>query len=304
MNMVTQKSMSPRAWGELALLALIWGGSFLANAVMLREIGVVTIVAWRVGLAVLVLWLWVWLRGLDVPRGAGIWAAMLAMGVLNNVIPFSLITWGQQHIASGLASILNATTAIFGICVAAIVFADERLTGRRLAGVALGFAGVVLVIGVSALRGFSLASLGQIALLGAALAYACAGSFARRFITGVRPEVASAGMLTGSSLVMVPAAFVLEGVPALDHGAAIWGGIFYISILSTGVAYLLYYRVLAMAGSGNLMLVTLLVAPVAILLGALVLGETLSAQAWGGFALIALGLLVIDGRVLSALDRS
>ena len=301
---VAQKSMSPLAWVQLICLSMIWGASFLSTAVILREVGVVTIVAWRVGLAVLVMWAWVLMRGYRVPRSPAIWAAMLGMGLLNNVIPFSLITWSQQHIPSGLASILNATTAIFGIVIASICFADERLTARRAVGVLLGFFGVALVIGLSALQGFSPTSAGQLAMLGAALSYGLSSAFARRFISGIQPEVAAAGMLTGSTLIIVPAAIALEGVPSFNHSPAVWMGILYISLLSTGVAYLLYYRVLASAGSGNLSMTTLLVAPIAILLGALVLGESLSAQSYAGFACIALGLMIIDGRILRRRART
>ncbi|NUB43002.1 DMT family transporter [Fertoebacter nigrum] len=296
--MVAQKSLSPRAWAELLLLAFIWGGSFLANRLALDELGVFTTVAARVAGACLILWVWVALKGLTVPRSARVWAAFLGMGMLNNVIPFSLITWGQLVIPTGLAAILNASTAILGVLVAAILFRDERLTGRRLAGVGIGFAGVVVVIGPSALLVLDLTSLAQLALLGAALSYACAGAFARVALRGLTPQVAAAGMLTGSTLVAVPLALLLEGAPALHHGPAAWGAVAYLAAVSTAFAYLLYYRVLGMAGAGNLSLVTLLVAPVAIVLGALVLDEALPLRAYAGFALLGLGLLVIDGRVL------
>lgn len=296
--MVAQKSLSPRAWAELLLLALIWGGSFLANRLALDELGVFTTVAGRVAGACVILWVWVALKGLAVPRSPRIWLAFLGMGMLNNVIPFSLITWGQLVIPTGLAAILNASTAILGVLVAAVVFRDERLTGRRLAGVGIGFTGVVVVIGPAALLVLDLTSLAQLALLGAALSYACAGAFARVALRGLTPQVAAAGMLTGSTLVAVPLALLLEGPPALHHGPAIWGALAYLAAVSTAFAYLLYYRVLGMAGAGNLSLVTLLVAPVAIVLGALVLDEALPLRAFAGFALLGLGLLVIDGRVL------
>lgn len=296
--MITQRTLSPRAWAELFLLALIWGGSFLAIRVSLDQIGVFTTVALRVMGAAAVLWVYVLWRGFALPRGPRIWGAFLVMGIFNNVVPFSLITWGELHIPSGLAAILNATTAILGVLLAAAIFADERLSTRKLIGAVLGFAGVVTVIGWDALGGLDLSSLSQIAVLGAAASYAVSANFARAALQGIRPQVAAAGMLTGSSAIMLPLALWRDGVPTFDYVPAVWAGVLYLSLIATACAYLLYYRVLAMAGAGNVGLVTLLVAPIAIVLGAAVLGETLHTAAYLGFALLAAGLLVIDGRVL------
>jgi len=160
--MKTQKSISSQAWGELALLGLIWGGSFLAVRVVLDEVPVITSVLHRTGWAALVLWGVVFARRIPLPRDPAIWGAFLVMGLLNNVIPFGLMAWGQLSIESGLTSILNAATAIFGVIVAALVFADERLTLRKTIGVGLGFAGVVTTIGISTLATFDLRSLAQL----------------------------------------------------------------------------------------------------------------------------------------------
>ncbi|MBB5515817.1 drug/metabolite transporter (DMT)-like permease [Rubricella aquisinus] len=291
------------AWLELSLLALIWGAVFLAVRVALDEVPFVTSVAHRVGWATLALWIIVLIRGEAVPRGWRIWAALLVMGLLNNVIPFSLMAWGQLHIESGLTSILNATTALFGVTVAAMLLPDERLTLRRGAGVVIGFGGVVIVIGPEALSGFDLTSLGQIAVLLGTLSYAFAGVWARKRLGGLPPIVAAAGMLTGSSLIALPAAFILDGTPSFDLMPQTWGAILYYALAATAGAYLLYYRIIARVGSGNLMLVTLIMPPIAITLGALVLGEALTANAFLGFGVIALGLLVLNGRVLSLFKR-
>jgi drug/metabolite transporter (DMT)-like permease len=238
------------------------------------------------------------------PRGAGVWAAFLVMGALNNAIPFTLITWGQLTVPSGLAAIVNAATAVFGVVIAALAFRDEKLTGWRLVGVTLGFAGVATAIGLHNLTALDLTALPQLALVAAAVSYACAAVWARRMLGGLAPQVAAAGMLTGSSLMMVPVAYWHDGVPVLTHGAGTWAALAYLAVLSTAGAYLLYYRVLALAGAGNLSLVTLLTAPVAIAAGALVLGEALPPRAFAGFALIAAGLLVIDGRLMRRKDSA
>ncbi len=297
--MTPQKTLSPRAWSELLLLAAIWGGSFLSNRIALDEVPVLTTVALRVLGAALLLWGYVALRGLALPRRRAVWGAFLVMGLLNNVIPFSLITWGQLSVPSGLAAIVNASTAIFGVLIASLAFRDEILTLRRFGGALIGVTGVALAIGPQVLDALDLTALPQLALVGAAISYACAAVWARKALAGLSPHVAAAGMLTGSSVVMVPAALLADGVPGLAYGAPAWAAIGYLSVIATAGAYLLYYRVLAMAGAGNLSLVTLLTAPVAILLGAVVLSEAIPLHAWVGFGLIAVGLLVIDGRLLA-----
>ncbi|MEO1493718.1 MAG: DMT family transporter [Pseudomonadota bacterium] len=294
----TGTEMSPRAWAELALLSFLWGGTFFSVAIALAEIGPITVVLHRVGWAALILWIIVLARGLPVPRNWSLWGAFLVMGCLNNVIPFTLMSWGQLHIESGLTSIFNAMTAPLGVLVAALLLSDEPLSGRRMAGVALGFAGVVVIIGIDRLGALDLRALGQWAVLAGALSYAFASTWAKMTISGVHPLVAAAGMLTGSTLVMIPMTLMTEGVPSLVLSAATWGAIAYYALCSTALAYLLYYRVLGMAGAGNLMLCTLLIPPVAILLGWAFLDERLPPEAFAGFALIALGLAVIDGRLL------
>ncbi|MBK0328323.1 DMT family transporter [Rhodobacteraceae bacterium F11138] len=295
--MSTQKSISGRAWAELLLLGLIWGGSFLSIRVALNEVPVVTTVLHRTGWAMLLLWGVVWVKRLQIPRDPRIWGAFLVMGMLNNVIPFGLMTWGQLYIETGLTSILNAATAIFGVIVASIVFADERLTLRRLVGVGLGFLGVATAIGLQTFASLDLRSTAQLAVLAGTVSYAFASVWARARLGHLPPQIAAAGMLTGSTLILLPAAVLIDGPIAFDLRPATVLAIAYYALIATAGAYLLYYRVLAMAGSGNLMLVTLLIPPVAILLGAVVLGETLHPQAYAGFALLALGLLILNGTI-------
>jgi drug/metabolite transporter (DMT)-like permease len=291
-----QKSLSPRAWADLFVLALIWGGSFLSIRVALNEMGPLTVVTYRVGLATIILWVYVAWRGLAVPRSRRLWLGFAGMGLLNNAIPFSLMAWGQLHIETGLTAILNAGTAIFGALAAAVFFADERLTLRRAIGTALGFAGVATAIGLDQLGALDPRSLGQLAVIGDTISYALAGVWARKRLAGLPPQIAAAGMLTAATMIIFPAAWIVEGPLPLPRAPETWAAIGYYTVIATALAYMLYYRVLAMAGSGNLMLVTLLVAPVAILLGAVVLDEALPPHAYAGFALLAAGLIVLNGR--------
>lgn len=301
--MTLQKTLTGRAWAELILLAVIWGGSFLSIRIALDEIDPLTSVAHRTGWAMLVLWGVVLAMRLPIPRDPRIWLGFLVMGLLNNVIPFGLMAWGQLYIETGLTSILNAATAIFGVIAAALFFADERMTARKGLGVALGFFGVATAIGLDNFRNFDLRSLAQLAIIAGTISYALAGVWARRFLGGLPPQVAAAGMLTGSTLITLPLAWMVEGPITLALETDTLLAIAYYAVVATAGAYLLYYRVLAMAGSGNLMLVTLLVAPVAITLGAVVRGEALSPNALAGFALLALGLIILDGRIWTRIRR-
>ncbi|OWY06790.1 DMT family transporter [Thioclava sp. IC9] len=289
-------SLTPLAWALLAALALIWGSSFLSNRAALEGAGVFTVVFLRVASGAVLIWAYVALRRLPVPRHPIYLGHFLIMGLLNNAIPFSLIVWGQKHIDSGLASILNASTAIFGALVAAVVFTDERLSARKATGIAVGFAGVVVAIGPDALKGFDLTSAGQLAVLGAALSYGFAGAYARFAIRGLRPEVAAAGMLTGGAIWTLPILLLTEGVPSFDYAPAVWIAMLWLGVGCSALAYLLYYRILAMAGAANLALVTLLIPPVAILAGWAVYGERLGWAEALGFAILALGLMILNRR--------
>lgn len=285
----------------MMLLAMIWGGSFLSIRVALDEITPLTSVAHRTTWAMLVLWAVIAVMRIPLPRDPKIWFSFLVMGLLNNVIPFTLMAWGQLHIESGLTSILNAFTAVVGVVIASLFFADERITLRKGIGVILGFFGVAVAIGLDNFRSFDLRSLAQLAVIGGTVAYAIAGVWARKRLVGMPPQMAAAGMLTGSTVIMLPLVYFIEGPLTFDLQLRTVLAIGYYAIIATAFAYLLYYRVLAMAGSGNLMLVTLLVAPLAITLGAIVLNEKLWANAYLGFGILALGFIILDGRVWKAL---
>jgi drug/metabolite transporter (DMT)-like permease len=221
------------------------------------------------------------------------------MGLLNNVIPFSLIVWGQTQIASGLASILNATMPLFTVLVAHVLTSDDRLTRPRVAGLAIGFAGVVVLIGPEALQGLGGDVLAQLAILAAAITYAFASVFGRRFKRmGIPPLATAAGQVTASTFLLLPVTLLVDRPWSLPMPSAeIWAAILGLALLSTALAYVVFFRILASAGSVNLSLVTFLIPVSAILLGALVLGEQLHATDFLGMALIGGGLICIDGRL-------
>lgn len=292
------RPMPAADWGRLLLLSVLWGGSFFFVGVAVRELPPLTIVTVRVGLAALALLLLLSALGQRLPRDPRVLAAFLGMGLLNNVLPFSLIVWGQGHIGSGLASILNATTPLFTVVAAHALTRDEKATPSKLIGVLLGLAGVVVMIGGAALEGLGAGLLAPLACLAGALSYALAGLFGRRFrALGVSPMATATGQLCASTLVLLPLVLVTERpwtlpLPAPATLAALAG----LALISTAAAYVVYFRILESAGATNLLLVTFLLPVSAVSLGVLVLGEILEPKHIGGMILIGLGLAAIDGR--------
>lgn len=282
----------------LLALAAVWGGSFFFNGIAVWELPVFTIVVFRVALAAIILFIILRLKMERMPASGAIWAAFFGMGLLNNALPFSLIVWGQQHIASGVASILNASTPLFVVIFAHFLTSDERMTGGKLAGVLVGFLGVAVMIGLDALHGLGKNVVAQLMCLAGAVSYACAGIFGRRFrAMDITPMTAATGQLIASSILLLPLAMVIDQpwslpLPSLSAIGALIG----VAAVSTSLAYVLYFRILGTAGATNLLMVTFLIPVSAIVLGTLFLGEILRTKHVVGMALISLGLAAIDGR--------
>ena len=300
-------AMSSRDWGLLLVLSVLWGGTFFFSKIALEAMPPLTLVLARVSLGALGLGLFKRASGVAAPRQPAVWAAFFGMGLLNNVLPFGLIFWGQAHlpkdIAASLAAILNATTPVFGVIVAHFLTRDEKLNARKLAGVLLGFGGVALMLAPrlwgGSLPGGDLTAPGMAACLAAALVYGFAGIFGRRFKRmGVEPLQTAFGQLAASTVMMLPIAFASDQPWTLPlPSAPVLAAVAALALLSTSVAYVLYFKILATAGAANLLLVTFLIPVSAILLGTLVLGERLQLVHAAGMALIGAGLAAIDGRL-------
>ena len=304
--MAVKQTMGAAEWGMLVALSMLWGGSFFFVAIAVKELPPFTIVALRVGTAALVLHVVIRAMGLSIPKDRKVWSAFFGMGLLNNLIPFSLIAWGQTQIAGGLASILNATTPRFIVIVAHFFTRDEKMTGNKLIGVLVGFFGVAVMIGPAALSGLGLSVWAQVAILCASISYAFSGIFGRRFRElGVQPLATATGQLTASTVMLVPVALLVDQpwTLAMPH-IETWEAIIGLSLLSTALAYNLFFRILASAGATNISLVTFLVPVSAILLSALFLGEQLEAKHFIGMTLIGVGLAAIDGRLLALIKPS
>ncbi len=304
----TAPAMTLGTWALLALLGLIWGGSFFFGRIAVQQVPPLTIAFLRLGIAALALHLY--LRG-----SQGLYPALIArapafliLGLVNNAIPHTLILMGQTQIGAGLASILNATTPIWTVIIANVWTADEKLTSTKLAGTILGLIGTVLLVGPAAIAdlfgGDHAVPLWALLLpVGAAISYGIANTFGRRF-RDLPPTVTATGQLTASSLIVLPIALAVDHpwalpVPSLSAITAILA----LALISTAWGYILFFRILTRAGGTNTSLVTLLVPPSAILLGVLFLGEALSLLDAAGMLVIGLGLVMLDGRLPARLRQ-
>jgi drug/metabolite transporter (DMT)-like permease len=297
MPQTANRSMDLATWGLLVLLGLIWGGSFFFARIAVQHVPPMTLVLIRVSIAALALHLAFGRMPGIYQTLIGRWRELLVMGLLNNAIPFTLIFVGQTRIGSGLASILNATTPLWAVLVAQVMTTDEKITPAKLIGCALGFAGMIMLIGPAALGIADAPLWAKLAALGAAVSYGFATTFGKRF-KGISPRITATGQLTASSLIMLPMALIVDQPWTLPvPPAGVIASILALALVCTAFAYVLFFRILSVAGATSASLVTLLVPPAAILLGILFLGETLSLTEALGLGLIALGLLSLDNRL-------
>src|SRR4051794_29801029 len=298
----TDNRIDARDWSLLAVLSVLWGGSFFLNGAALRELPPLTLVFLRVALGAAILLPLLRIQGIGLPKGMPGWKPFVAIGLLNNVIPFSLIVLGQTFIPSGLASILNATTPLFTVMVMAAA-GEEALQMRRVAGVALGLAGVII------LRGWGIETrpgqgLGILLCLGGAFSYGFAALAARRLLKDAPPLGTATFQLMASTVMMAVVAGAMEQPWHLPMpGVTIWLAVLGIAGLSTALAYIVFFQILRRSGATNVMLVTLLIPVTAILLGWFVRGEPIWMREIAGAIVIGSALLVIDGRVLELLRR-
>ena len=289
--------MTPRTWLLMLLLGLIWGGTFFLSEILLLELSPFQIVFHRVSIAALVMVLYITIKGIALPKNGRTWLALAVMGLLNNAIPFSAIVFGQQYITGGMASILNSTTAFFGVMLSGLFFKEEAITMPKVIGVIMGIIGVIIIMGFDTLSSLSLTNIGQILIIVSSISYAFASIWGKFQVKNLGVEVTATGMLITSSVWMFILATMVEGLPfeALSMRSTL--SILTFAILCTSVAYLLYFAILEQAGAANLTLVTIIIPPFALILDAVALGEMVSLQELIGFAVISIGLLIISGKL-------
>jgi drug/metabolite transporter (DMT)-like permease len=289
--------MSAGDWGQLLLLGLLWGGSFFFARIAVAEIPPLALVLYRVSIAALALHLWLWLRCISLAPVLGRPLAFFGLALLNNVIPFSLIFAGQTAIGAGLASVFYATTPLWTILVANLLTSDEKLSATKLAGVGLGIVGAVIMIGPGLRSGLDGPAWAKLAVIGAAISYAFAVVYAKRF-KDLKPSVVATGQLSAATILMLPIVLCLYSPGQIVASSPqIWAAVLVLGVVTTAFAFILYFNLIASAGATNASLVTLLVPFSAVMLGAVFLGERLKPFELGGMILIIASLVVIDGRL-------
>lgn len=292
-----QRLMGPFEWGVLVFLSIVWGGSFFFVEVALSSLPTITIVATRVAIGAICLHLASLIMGWKLPRNFKGWATLAGMSLLLNVIPFTLIVWGQTILAGGIAAILNATTPLFGVVTAHFLTRDEPMTAAGISGVLIGLLGVTVLIGIEEIMSFGGEILPYLAILAAAQSYALAAVFGRRLVRmGISPMASARGQLTISALLLLPVAAWFEQPWTLQISLPSIYAMIALGTLSTALAFVLYFRILATSGATNILLVTLLVPVSAILLGVTILGEILLPRHLAGLFIIGSALVIIDGR--------
>ncbi len=284
-------------WSILLLLGTLWGGSFFFAKVALAEIAPITLVFLRVGIAAVGMWGYLLITKQAIPLSAKWIGSFLVLGFVNNVVPFSLIFWGQQYIAAGLASVLNAFTPIFTMLVMQVLSTEEKLTVTKLVAATIGIIGVAIMVGADALSGASGQILPQFAVLGAALCYAF-GALVIMRMKKLPPAALATGQLTASTILLVPAVLYAAPVEQLMQASAMtWASVLILALACTGFAFILYIQLFKLAGATNAASVTLVIPVSAIMLGAIFLNERLETNHWVGMAAIFTALLLIDGRL-------
>ena len=292
------RAMTSRDWGMLLLLGAIWGGSFFFARVAVAEIPPLTLVLFRVGIAGFFLHLYLVVAGPSFRLALPFAGSFFVLALLNNIIPFTLMFAGQTELGAGLASVLNATTPFWTMILANLFTADERLSWNKVAGIALGMAGTAVMVGPGLLAGIGGPVWAKLALLGMACSYAVAVIYARRF-SSLPPQIVATGQLTCSTFIMIPVILFWQGTEGLFSASPeVWAAVLGLAVLATSFGYILFFSLIRSAGATNASLVTLIVPVSAILLGAIFLGERLETFEIAGMALIAAGLLTIDGRLL------
>jgi len=299
------RKMGTLEWIMLFALSCLWGGSFFFIEIALTGFPIFTIVFLRVCIAAVVMNVYLLIRKISLPSGGRVWKSLLLLGLLNNAIPFCMIVWGQSLITGGMASMLNATTPFFAVIATHLFTKDEKLNWYKGIGVVFSFTGVAILIGFKAFTGQQNQIPGQAAILVAGLSYSLGGVWGRRFQSlNIKPAVLSAGQFICSSALLLPVMLIHDRPWTLQMpGWDAWDAVLAIASLSTALAYILYFRILSVSGVTNVLLVTFLIPLSAILLGVLFLGETFESQHLAGMAVIGLGFLFIDGRLIHRLKK-
>ncbi|MEM7743562.1 MAG: EamA family transporter [Pseudomonadota bacterium] len=291
---MSSSATTPRLSVELpllGLLALLWGGSYLFLKIAVAEIPPITLIAIRVSVAAAFLGMIALVRGAAWPRGPGIWTRLLWQAVLNSIAAWTLLAWGQQYVDAGLAAVLNSTAPIFVFFIGLAL--GTREGAWRLLGASIGLVGIVLIVGTDALSGLGADVWGQLAVLASAVLYAGAALHGRHF-NGISPVVTAAGTMIWATVWLVPASLLLEAPWRLSPSPQALGAALTLGVACTGVALMLYFRLVRTLGPMGVASQAYLRAGVGVALGALILGETVPPVIWAGVVTTLAGVALIN----------
>jgi drug/metabolite transporter (DMT)-like permease len=280
----------------LLILGTIWGSSYLFIKVAVAEVPVMTLIAGRLLLAAIILWVLLWVLGQSMQRSRSLWRAYAVMGILSGTLPYSLIAWGEQYIPSSLAALLQATMPIFTVILATFLAGDEPMTWTRVLGVIVGFVGVGVLMAPDVRQGLQANLLGQLAVVLSSASYAGAAVFARKALRGQPPLASTTGQMTMGALFTLPLSLLIDRPfdlsPSLPATAS-WLGL---TVLGTVIAYIIYYALIDRTSATFVSTVTYIIPIIGLVLGALVLGEPLTPVLAGSSVLILLGVLLVRAR--------
>ena len=289
--------MENKNWLLVIILGILWGSSFLFVEILLNFINPFMIVYLRVSIASMILILYLLLIKIEIQFSNKLIFNLFIMGLLNNVFPFLLITNGQQYITGGLASILNANTSFMTILIASLFIKNEKITKSRFVGVLFGMIGVIVTIGYKNLSGIFSSDIGKFFILLSSISYAFAAIFAKIKLNSVDPKLAATGMLTTSTIILSPIMFFYYSNTIYDLSIISIKYSIAFAVLCSVLAYLIYFKILATTGPGNLLLCTIIIPPSAIILNAIFINEMIKIHEFIGMLIIIFGLLILDGRI-------
>ena len=295
--------MKSKDWLMIICLGTLWGSSFFFVELLLETLSPFLIVYLRVALAAILLLFILLIKQVKVTLNVSLIFNLFIMAMLNNVLPFLLIAYGQQTVTGGLASILNANTSLLTILIAPLLIPSEKLSFNRVGGAIIGICGVIIAVGYENIFQIYENNLGKYLILLATLSYALASVWAKLTLDGVPALISATGMLTGSAIILTPIAFFynFDELSNLSLSAFSMSALF--AILCSVLAYIIYFKILESAGASNLLVCTVIIPPSAIVLNSIFLNQAVSQSETIGLLIIIMGLIVLDGRYIKSDER-
>jgi len=293
--------MTARQTAILFGLGAIWGAAFMLIKIIVADVAPATLVAVRIAITAIVLWVVMRSSGVSLPRTRQDWQNFYSVGMFGLVIPFLLISWGQRLIPSSTTAILGATTPLFTALINIFTRNDDKITVERVVGLTIGFVGVLIAIGITTVSNGSWA--GELCVLGAAVCYAISALYSRRVFGGMAPIVPSTGQMVASTSLLIPIALVWDGIPTAWPSTTSIVALLILAVVCTAVAYIMYYHLISTIGATKSSMVSYLIAPFGVVYGFVFLQEAITSNALIGLVIIIVGIGIAGGSWRALLRR-